>query len=332
MSGVKCTNNSRKCLAVALVCVLAFSLVGCGSKKVDPNAYRIYESSQEYGIIERESANTEVLLAERLCIADNTNIAVKKADSDLAEAGGVFNEGTKKTVYAKDIYARKYPASTTKILTAYVALKYGKLNDVYTVSENACDQPYDSTMADLSPGDKISLKELLHGMLMVSGNDAAIAIAEGVSGDVPSFVKLMNREAKRLGATHSHFINPNGLHHDDHYTCVYDMYLIFSAAIQKKPFLSILKKPVYTANFKGADGNPKQVLWETTNGYLTGEYEVPEGITVIGGKTGTTGMAGSCLVLLSRNARKDPIISVVFHADYRSTLFQFMSELLKLAK
>ena len=325
---MKCIN---KCRFWAWILILPLLLSSCGKKVPDPNAYQVFESSVEYGITKGSTPDEIGLFADRLCIPKEKNVAVKKVDSDLAEAGCVFNETTGTVLYAKNIFEKKYPASTTKILTAYVALKYGDLNEVYTITENACAQSSDSTVAGLLPGDKITLNDLLYGMMLVSGNDAAIAIAEGISGDTKRFVSLMNEEAKRLGATHSHFVTPNGLHDDEHYTCVYDMYLIFSAAIQKKKFVSLIDKATYTANFEGKDGSARQKTWENTNGYLTGEYAVPEGISIVGGKTGTTSQAGSCLVLFSRNARKEKIISIVFHADYRYTLFQFMSQLLELA-
>ncbi len=332
LSGVKCTNNKKRILSLILAVILAVSSSGCQKKQTDPLAYRVYESSREYGLIKGSSVDMTELFAEKLCIAEDKDIALDKVDSGLSEAGAVFNLHDRRVIYSKGMYERMFPASTTKILTAYTALKHGNLNEVFTVSEKACEQSYDSTTAGLAPGDKITLKDLLYGLMLVSGNDAAVAIAEGISGDTDSFVKLMNKEAKHLGAVHSHFVTVNGLHDEEHYTCVYDMYLIFQAAVENKDFLSIISEPSYSAAFKSADGSEKKMLWETTNGYMTGEYEIPEGIDIIGGKTGTTGPAGSCLVLLALNQKKEKIISIVFHADYRYSLFELMSEMLELAK
>ncbi len=104
-----------------------------------------------------------ILFSDRLCIAEKKNIGLKNVEHSVTEAGGVFNESTLETVYAKNIYKKMFPASTTKILTAYLAIKYGNLDEVYTVSENACDQSYDSSVAGLEPGDKLTLRDLLYG-------------------------------------------------------------------------------------------------------------------------------------------------------------------------
>ena len=107
--------------------------------------------------------------------------------------------------------------------SAYVALKNGNLDDVVTVSANAANQASDSSVCELKEGDKITLRDLLYGLMLRSGNDAAVAIAEHISGSSEEFVVLMNAEAKALGATGSHFVTPNGLHDEEHYSTVYDM-------------------------------------------------------------------------------------------------------------
>lgn len=314
--------------AVALI----LSMSGCGKKEADPNAYRIYESSYNYRITAAVSIDEVPLFAGRFCIAGDKNVGTKKVDSSVAEAGAVFNNTTRETVYAQNVYDKMYPASTTKILTAYLAIKYGNLDEVFTVSEHACDQDYDSSVAGLSPGDQMTLRDLLYGLMLASGNDAAVAIAEGIDGDEATFVKRMNEEAKKLGATKSHFVTPNGLHDENHYTTAYDMYLIFSAAVGEKEFLPLISTAEYTGQYKGAGGAAKETTWKSTNAYLTGDSKMPGGINVIGGKTGTTGQAGYCLVLLSENAKKEQLISIVFHADNRYDLYHLMSQILTQGK
>jgi D-alanyl-D-alanine carboxypeptidase (penicillin-binding protein 5/6) len=176
----------------------------------------------------------------------------------------------------------------------------------------------------------MTLRDLLYGLMLRSGNDAAIAIAEGISGDVDTFVNLMNQEATALGAVNSHFVTPNGLHDEDHYTTVYDMYLIFNAAIQNDDFRTILQTTTYNVFYTTSDGTETSQTWNTTNYYLLGKEQAPDGITVIGGKTGTTGEAGYCLVLLSKNEQNQQIISIVFDADARTNLYYLMNEILNL--
>ena len=223
---MKCIN---KWMALLLCICIGCSFTGCKSETI-PQEYQIYDSSYQYGITKNAPLTSSNLFSENLCIAKDENIHNDEVDSQVAKSAAVFNTTTLETLYAQNIYEKIYPASTTKILTALCAIKYGDLDQVITVSENACDMASDSSVCKLKPGDQLTLRQLLYGLLLRSGNDAAIAIAEGISGDVASFAKLMNKEANSLGATHSNFVNPNGLQDKNHYTCAYDMYLIFHAA------------------------------------------------------------------------------------------------------
>lgn len=314
-------------------CILI--LAGCGGQSSGEvtfsNAYDIYDTSRKYQILSTDDTSlqsTVPYFASEYCVADGEDFGTESTSSYAAGASGVFNLNTKEVTYSQNIYQKMYPASTTKILTAYLAIKYGDLDSKYTVSEYAADQASDSSVCNLKAGDQMTLHQLLYGLIMQSGNDAAIAIAEGISGDVDSFAKLMNEEANALGATDSHFINPNGLHDEDHYTTVYDLYLLFQAAIQEETFLELIQTQEYTVDYTDAAGNPVQQVWKSTNKYLLGLEEAPNGITVIGGKTGTTNAAGYCLALLSKNAAGDTIVSIVMKADSRNNLYYYMNELL----
>ncbi len=207
-------------------------------------------------------------------------------------------------------------------------MKEGNLNDVITVSENAVDLDSDSSTCGLLAGDKMTLQDLLYGLIMRSGNDAAIAIAEYLSGDTESFAVKMNEEARMLGATNSHFVNPHGLPDEDHYTSVYDLYLLFNAAIKDDTFCDLINTTSYTVNYTHADGSEATQEWSSTNRYFSGEADAPDNFTVIGGKTGTTGDAGFCLVLLTENAAGEQIISIVLKADGRSNLYLLMNQIL----
>ena len=307
--------------------VLACTLGAC-SKVPDPNAYSVYETSYQLGITKSSPLSGAVTYASNLCVTDGSDIGTDKVASHVAYGGGVFNVTNSEVTYSQSIYDQMYPASTTKILTCLIALKYGDPDEVITVSENACRQDKDAAVCHLKPGDRITLRELLYGLMLVSGNDAAVAIAEGISGSEEAFADLMNKEAASLGATRSHFVTPNGLHRDDHYTTVYDMYLIFNEAIKNEKFLEIIGTLNYTANVTRDGSGTVQLSWDSTNRYLNGKQKIPEGITVIGGKTGTTTQAGYCLVLYSQNEKGEDIISIVFHGDSRKNLYYLMDELL----
>ena len=324
---MKCTNKWRIVLPV-----VAVALLFCGCSKDDTtleNAYNVFDTSTKYGITKTGNLQSAEFFAKDLCVTEDENIGLEDTTESVAEGAGLFRLNEKEAVYKKNIYERLYPASTTKILTALIALEESNLDDVVTVSANAANQASDSSVCGLKEGDQISMRDLLYGLMMRSGNDAAIAIAEHISGSSEEFAVLMNAKAQSLGATNSHFVTPNGLHDEDPYTTVYDMYLILNAAVQNETFVEILQTASYTSNYTDAAGNPVTQDWATTNKYLTGTEAVPEGVTVIGGKTGTTGEAKYCLVQYNQNASGEPMISIVFKADCRDNMYLLMSEILK---
>ena len=337
---MKCTNKNEKrqivhtsyCRKLRLLCLAGVAAVfvsGCGQTTVSyDNPYDIYATTAAFGISKNDSGSDQSYFSENLCVADDYSLGVESTHSQVAEGAGVFNLATNTVTYAQNIYEKLYPASTTKILTAYIALKYGNLEDQVTVSDYAAKQASDSSVCGLRAGDTIMLKDLIYGMMIKSGNDAAIAIAEHISGSVEEFANLMNQEAHAMGATRSHFVNPNGLPDEDHYTSVYDLYLIFQNAIKDERFTEIISTKQYDAVYTDANGNSVSKSWENTNQYLAGKTTAPEGVAVIGGKTGTTGAAGYCLVLYSQNTAGQPIVSIVLKADCKSNLYLLMNEML----
>ena len=119
----------------------------------------------------------------------------------------------------------------------------------------------------LFPGDLLTLRDLLYGLMLPSGNDSAVAIAEYVGGTEENFMEMVNEEAQNLMATGTHFVTPNGLHDEDHYTTAYDMYLIFNEAVKYDEFVDIISADSYTAQITGADGAVRSVTWEPTSFY-----------------------------------------------------------------
>ncbi len=322
---MKCIN---KLLSIILILTLALAMTSCGENDNTSTSYDLYNSSYAYGITHNGASSDVSFFAKDLCVQGTDDIGTSQVDSQVASAAGAFNISTSTCLYAQSIHEKMYPASTTKILTAYVACLYGDLDTYFTVSANAVNQESDSSVAGLKEGDVISLRDLLYGLILRSGNDCAVAIAEGISGDVDSFVSLMNETAASIGASNSHFVTPNGLHDDEHYTTVYDMYLILNTAMTNQDFYTMFTATSYTANYTSGGGN-KTVEWKTTNQYISGNINTPTGFTILGGKTGTTGAAGYCLVLLSENENHDKIISIVFNADCRYNLYLLMNEILR---
>ncbi|MBQ9604081.1 MAG: D-alanyl-D-alanine carboxypeptidase [Firmicutes bacterium] len=157
-----------------------------------------------------------------------------------AEAAALIDADTGMLLYGKNADKRMYPASMTKVMTMLVACEKGSLDDMVTVSENAVNSiPWDSSKADLVAGEEISLRDLLYGLILVSGNDAAVVIAKHIGGSEEAFVEMMNEKAKELGCENTHFVNPHGYHDEEHYTTPHDMALIVRAASQNEKAMEI---------------------------------------------------------------------------------------------
>lgn len=273
------------------------------------------------------------LFAKNLCVFP-INQSLEKDSYLTADALMLANLTDKKILYADNIYQSVYPASITKIVTAFVALKHSKLSDIVTISYDASHiTEAGASVCGFHEGDKISLEALLYAFLLQSGNDAGVAIAEHVAGNVDLFVEWMNEEVKKLGCVGTHFVNPHGLHDDNHYTTAYDMYLVFHELLSnkkyKETFLSIIKEKSYTVNYENQSGEKIEKTFINTNPYLTGAGKAPENITVIGGKTGTTSKAGSCLILYDKDKKGKEYISFIFHANNASDLILQMNHLLE---
>lgn len=322
----------RKKFIAIVTCTLM--LTGCSSST---KVLLPYQKNADTGIsiLSSNTKDTDSgvsLFAENLCVYP-VNAKDKVDPVMTANASMLVNVTDRKVLFANNIYERVYPASVTKIITTMLALKYGNLSDTVTVSYNASHitEP-GATKCGLNEGDQVVLGDLLYGFLLCSGNDAGIAIAEHISGDVDSFAELINQETKKLGCTGSNFVNPHGLHNDNHYTTAYDMYLVLNELITndmyKDEFIKIVNLATVTMNYKDAKGNPVSKTYNNTNRYLIGTQTMPENVTVIGGKTGTTGMAGSCLVLYSKGNDGKDYMSFVFHAAGSDSLYSQMSHLL----
>lgn len=161
-----------------------------------------------------------------------------------AKSAVLMDQNSGRILYEKDPHEIKRIASITKIMTAIVAIESGKLNDTVKVSERAVHTEGSSLY--LQPGEKIKLKDLVYGLMLRSGNDAAVAIAEHVGGSVEGFVFLMNQKAKEIGMKNTHFSNPHGLDDsDDHFSTAYDMALLTKYAMQNKTYRKIAGTKVY---------------------------------------------------------------------------------------
>ena len=214
-------------------------------------------------------------------------------------------------------------------MTAMLALKYGNMNDVVTITQENLNLEEGSQVCGFWAGDQVTMDQLLHCLLVYSGNDAAAAIAEHVGGSTDGFVEMMNSYARELGCTGTHFTNPHGLQDENHYTTPYDIYLMLKEALNYPEFTQITQSGSYTVEYTHADGSSASTTLLATDHYLTGEATPPKNVTILGGKTGTTDNAGNCLALLSQNAYGKPYISIVMGASTKDDLYEQMSSLLQ---
>lgn len=206
------------------------------------------------------------------------------ADGEVTAQSAVIMEVTTHRVLAYTAAHERLPmASATKVMTAIIAIERCQLDESVTVANEAVGTEGSSIY--LERGEKLSMEDMLYGLMLRSGNDAAVAIAIHVAGSVEGFASLMNKKAQELGALNTHFANPNGLHDEEHFTTAYDFALICAYAFQNETFVKIASSKYHkttTGNYVRTMKNKNKLLWD---------YE-----GCIGGKTAYTKAAGKCLV------------------------------------
>lgn len=258
-------------------------------------------------------------------VIDEDTVAEQTVTSDTALLAGIT---TKDDIYGKNVYDRVYPASVTKIMTALLTLKYASFSETVVFSEDMVVDEYGAKLCGFNVGDQLNVEQLFYGLLIYSGNDAANALAVHLAGSISEFADMMNAEAKELGCVDTHFVNPSGLHDNDHYTSAYDLYLIFNECLKYDEFLEVIRQNSYDISYRDADGELIEETYTTTNQYFTDEYDYPEGVRVLGGKTGTTDEAGCCLILYDIDDKNQGYISIVLGASTYDTLYSEMNVLL----
>lgn len=231
----------------------------------------------------------------------------------VSDTAVVIDAVSGQILFEKDAHKKKYPASTTKVMTVLLALEHNvDFNDTITMSENAVwsiDRLSSHISRDV--GEQITVEECLYAIMLNSANECSIALAEHIAGDVESFAKLMNAKAEELGCKDTHFVTPNGLHDDDHYTSAYDLALITRAAIQYDKFRELAATLSYTIPPTNKHEDQTD-LWQGNkmiNAYSPYYYEYCEG-----GKTGYTTDANNTLTTYARKNNLE-LICVVMDSD-----------------
>ena len=213
----------------------------------------------------------------------------------------VFDRNSKQVLFEKNKNEKRKMASTTKIMTAIIVIENAKLDDIVKVSAKAAGTG--GSRLGLHTNDKISVLNLLYGLLLCSGNDAAVALAEHVGGSLPDFASLMNKKCNELGLSSTNFVTPHGLDNENHYTTAYELALITDYALKNDTFKNIVGTKNYTVTINSYSknlSNTNELL-----GALNGVYGV---------KTGFTNGANRCLVTSIKRGDLD-IICIVLGAD-----------------
>ena len=259
------------------------------------------------------STSTEILTPENSGLNPGYTVPVIKGTNPpppgdalpevVAVSAIVIEASTGHVIYARNAEQKMFPASTTKIMTLITALEEGDPDDIVTVSKNSFGT--EGSTLWLEEGEKIKLGDLMTGLIMVSGNDAAVAIAEHIDGSTTKFAERMTKKAKEIGATHTQFKNPHGLPDEQHYTTAHDLALIAAYGYSLKNFEDIVTLKEKPFPRKQDPNNllksENQMLWLYRGGN--------------GVKTGYTDAAGRCLVSA---AKRDgiQIVAVVLNSDY----------------
>lgn len=318
--------NKRICSFILICIFLMTQLSGCG------NAYNIDEQLHI-----NKSVNLPIVRPSGLSATDVVipyDAYIFDDDEMEFEAGLLINQTKNKVVNAVNPHKQIYPASMTKIMTAIVVMDFVNQGDISlkdtVVIQRKIEFNEDNVMTlGLQPGDYITVDELLHGLLISSYNDCAVALARYVAGSVSAFVDLMNEKALSLGATNTHFVNPHGLHDNNHYTTPYDLYLIFKTFLKNDTLVSIDHNSEYTLSFFREE-EKVEVDLIATNGFLSNSFEMPTGYHITGWKTGTTEMAGNCIILeFVSDDTDEEYICLVSNATDRETLYKNVENLLK---
>lgn len=259
-----------------------------------------------------------IVITSRICFAndiDDEYIDVEQIQSEIlqtstkpveepninSKAGIVLDRESKRVLYSKNAYEKRAMASTTKIMTAIIALENSRLDEEIVVCKKAANMG--GSRLGLKEGDKISMNDLLYGLMLRSGNDAATQIAISVGGSYEGFAEMMNKKALQLGLINTHFVTPHGLDNPDHYTTAYELALLADYALSNEKFSQIVNSKTKTILINGI-----QMELHNTN-ELLGNLNGVNGV-----KTGFTNNAGRCLVTSCvRNGKS--IISVVLGAD-----------------
>lgn len=257
------------------------------------------------------------ILIASLTIHNFTFASPADEPSIVAESAILIDAKTGSILFEKNAQKKQYPASITKLMTALLVIENLSPNDMISFSKDAIyGIERGSSHIGMDVGEQITVDQALHGLLLMSANEVACGLAEKVSGSIESFADLMTNRAKELGAKNTHFVNPHGLHDENHYTTAYDMALITRGIYNNKYFLQIMKDVIYQIppTNKTTEVRHLSQQHKLLNKHRDSRLYRPD---VIGGKTGYTDVAKNTLVTIARKGDID-LIAVVLKGESNS--------------
>lgn len=301
-SRLKFAEKRKKLIIVFFVATTAIALLLIGGALGDINADYCANCSNDTPL--GKMNNDDINIDEEFGRGESNNDDAAESDKSIQtsarSASVTIEQSSKKIVNGNNYDACLPMASTTKVVTAILACKSGKLNEIVTVPAAACG--IEGSSIYLMPNEKIKLIDLVYGLMLRSGNDAATAIALYLGGSIENFAAMMNTHAKSVGALNSNFVNPHGLHDPEHYTTAYDLALITADALDNSDFATIVATKMHTVESEG-----KETRYLANKNKMLTMYD-----GAIGVKTGYTKAAGRCLVSAAeRNGLK--FVSVVLN-------------------
>ena len=317
----------KKIRIIAMTMAITILLSGCGWSDKSVLLAHEHGLSEDVDSVSSLTAGTQQWSGTQLCIPDEQ--AMYEDEEINAQTALLFRLDQPEAVYAKNVYQEMNPASITTLFTAYVVLQNKELSDTVTVTADAVSNLYRTSTVGLEQGDQLTVEQLLYGMLLCSGVDAANVLAIETAGSMEAFVRMMNAAAEDCGCVDTQFENPNGLTATGHYTSAYDIYLILRRLSEDERFMKIISAGTYEAVYKDADGNKKEETYTSTVQYVEDGVSQIGSVSIVGGKTGTTQSAGHCLALICENGEGERYLAVVMKASSRDRLYEQIEHIVK---
>ena len=322
----------KRLLAALLVLLFTVTaLSACGRKAEDLSGGMYYDGYIREALPGQFPIGEKIPgMAEDLClIQDESRYDPARFQANFA---GLFSEGDREVLYAKNALEKMYPASMTKLMTALLVIENcPDLSVKTTLSDpEIFDLAEGASVAYLFPGGTYTLSDLLYALFIPSGNDAANALAVHTAGSLPAFVKMMNERAQELGMVNTHYANAHDMHVPDHYTTVYDMYLLSRECAKHADLMLYAVAKARTIVCIREDGTEYEQSYKSGNSYLLGYTVPPQGVTIVGGKTGTTKEAGNCLTLIVTGSDGSSYIAVLGKCNGYEALYNQMNTLLEM--